>query len=59
MGEDAYSLGNKLFNPDGSVPSSPDADDPTKPHRNIFQKMFGLGKGKDKDKNPDQEDEQP
>lgn len=56
MGEDAASLGSKLFNPDGSVPNSSDADDPERHHRNVFQKMFGLGKNKDK---PKDQDEQP
>lgn len=41
MGEDSQTLGNKLFNP-----QSPDQPDDATKHRNIFQKMFGLGKDK-------------
>lgn len=42
MGEDPQSLGNRLFNsnPDGSENETPDGT----PHRNLLQKMFGLGK---------------
>ena len=43
MGVDSQTLGNQLFNPDGSPADQ--SDDQTK-HRNIFQKMFGLGKNK-------------
>jgi penicillin-binding protein 1B len=47
MGVDSQTLGNQLFNPDGSPDSNSTGqpDDQTK-HRNIFQKMFGLGKSK-------------
>jgi penicillin-binding protein 1B len=55
MGEDSQTLGNQLFNPpDSSNPdnnTSGQPDDQTK-HRNIFQKMFGLGK--DKQQQPQQ-----
>jgi penicillin-binding protein 1B len=60
MGEDSQTLGNQLFNPpDSSNPdnnTSGQPDDQTK-HRNIFQKMFGLGK--DKQQQPQQSQPQP
>jgi penicillin-binding protein 1B len=37
MGESSQTLGNQLYNPDGT-PSD------NQPHRNIFQKLFGIGK---------------
>jgi penicillin-binding protein 1B len=54
MGVDSQTLGNQLFNPDGSAAGQP--DDQTK-HRNIFQKMFGLGKNKQQQ--PEQQPPQP
>ena len=33
---------------DPNAPAPPPVD-PNAPHRNLFQKMFGLGKDKDKD----------
>jgi len=52
MGTDTQTLGQQLM-PDGTPrPYDPNAPappptDPNAPHRNIFQKMFGLGKDKD------------
>jgi penicillin-binding protein 1B len=40
MGQSLQTLGNQLYNPDGTPNETAD---PTK-HRNIFQKIFGLGK---------------
>jgi len=54
MGTDTQTLGEQLM-PDGTPkPYDPNAPapppvDPNAPHRNLFQKMFGLGKDKDKD----------
>jgi len=54
MGTDTQTLGQQLM-PDGTPrPYDPNAPapppgDPNAPHRNLFQKMFGLGKDKDKD----------
>jgi penicillin-binding protein 1B len=53
MGEDSQSLGDRLFNPDGSP-----SDDATK-HRNFFQKMFGLGKNKDQQQQQPQQPQPP
>lgn len=54
MGIDSQTLGNQIFNPDGSNPDGVNSDGTPK-HRNFFQKMFGLGKGKQQD----QQDQQP
>jgi len=54
MGVDAQTLGNQIFNPDGSP-----ADDPSKPHRNFFQKLFGLNGEKQPNPPPDQQPPQP
>jgi penicillin-binding protein 1B len=54
MGENSQSLGNQLFNPDGTPSDQPspagtsDPNDPNK-HRNFFQKLFGVGKDKPQD----------
>jgi penicillin-binding protein 1B len=37
MGQSSESLGNQLYNPDGTPSDS-------QPHRNFFQKLFGTGK---------------
>jgi penicillin-binding protein 1B len=50
MGVDAQTLGNQIFNPDGTP-----ADDPSKPHRNFFQKLFGLNGEKQPNPPPDQQ----
>ena len=42
MGEDTQSLSDKMFDPT----STPTDGDPAK-HRNVFQKMFGIGKDKE------------
>ena len=51
MGQDLQQLGSSIFNPtgDGQPPVGPDGkpEEPA-PHRNVFQKMFGLGKEKEK-----------
>jgi len=51
---DSQTLGQKLM-PDGTVQSTdpnapPGATAP--PHRNVFQKIFGLGKDKDTQQQP-------
>jgi penicillin-binding protein 1B len=55
MGEGPEQLGDQLFHPGDAKSSEPNApaeasppssDSP--PHRNAFQKLFGLGKDKDK-----------
>jgi len=54
MGIDSQSLGQKLM-PDGTVQSTdPNAPPgtPAPPHRNVFQKLFGLGKDKDTQQQP-------
>jgi len=54
MGMDSQSLGQKLM-PDGTVQSTdPNAPPgtPAPPHRNVFQKLFGLGKDKDTQQQP-------
>jgi penicillin-binding protein 1B len=40
MGENPQSLGNQLFNPDGSPAGPADGQ----PHRNLLQRLFGAGK---------------
>ena len=45
MGEDPQSLGDKIFGTDSTNPDGT-------PHRNIFQKMFGLGKKDDQQAPP-------
>ena len=53
MGMDSQTLGQKLM-PDGTVQSTdPNAPPGTNaPHRNVFQKIFGLGKDKDTQQQP-------
>jgi penicillin-binding protein 1B len=51
MGEDTQSLGARIFGtntpPDANAPLGPDGQPAEPPkHRNVFQKMFGLGKEK-------------
>jgi hypothetical protein len=40
MGISSQTLGNQLFNPDGTPADSTGSQ----PHRNFFQKLFGTGK---------------
>ena len=54
MGTDTQTLGQQIM-PDGTPkPYDPNAPppDPNAPHRNLFQKMFGLGKDKDQQQAP-------
>jgi penicillin-binding protein 1B len=59
MGQSSQSLGNQLYNPDGTPATQPDpatqVDPATRPdptqHKNFFQKLFGGGK----DKTPEQQ----
>jgi len=56
MGMDSQSLGQKLM-PDGTVQSTDPNAPPGangQPHRNVFQKLFGLGKDKDQQQPPPQ-----
>ncbi len=55
MGQDTQSLGEKIFGLGGSSPNPSDPNTPLGPdgqpidpnkHRNVFQKLFGLGKDK-------------
>jgi penicillin-binding protein 1B len=47
MGEDMQSLGQRIFNP-----QDPNSTDPNQPHRNFFEKMFGIHKDKDQQQQP-------
>jgi penicillin-binding protein 1B len=53
MGEDAQTLGSKIFGVNGpkqidpNAPPDPQSTDPNQ-HRNLLQKLFGTGKDKDK-----------
>jgi penicillin-binding protein 1B len=52
MGVDTQTLGQQL-NPDGTPkPNDPDANNPDPTHRNVFQKIFGLGKDKQPQQQP-------
>ena len=59
MGEDAQTLGSRIFGVNGpkqidpNAPPDPQPTDPTK-HRNLLQKLFGTGKDKDKPAPTDQ-----
>jgi len=50
MGQDTQSLGSKIFGANSSPQDPNNPGNPTnpdgQPHRNVFQKMFGLGKDK-------------
>ncbi|MDE1162659.1 MAG: PBP1A family penicillin-binding protein [Acidobacteriaceae bacterium] len=48
MGEDPQALGDRIFNTDGTG----NTDENGQPHRNVFQKMFGLGKKKEDEAPP-------
>ncbi len=58
MGVDTQTLGQQMM-PDGVTPKPFDPNapppDPNAPHRNLFQKMFGLGKDKDQQQPPPQQ----
>jgi penicillin-binding protein 1B len=43
MGVNSQTLGNQLYNPDGTPSDNSDNSD-TPPHRNFLQKLFGTGK---------------
>jgi penicillin-binding protein 1B len=45
MGQNPQSLGNQLFNPDGTPADA-------QPHRNFLQKLFGTGKDQQQPPNP-------
>ena len=56
MGQDTQTLGNSLLNSDGTPSDQPapdgqpgDAGQPAQPHRNAFQRFFGIGR---KDQQP-------